>query len=265
MHYFEVLLLGVIQGIAEFLPISSKGHLVLAATLLHEFAGQTLPDMLEMTIVLHVGTLASIVVVYWHRLWRLFGPDRRVIGLMVVGTLPAVVLGLPLHEIHALRQWFEDPLLVGCLLPVTGLLLIAGSRVERGKVDYTQMTYAQAFLIGCCQSLALLPGISRSGTTIVAGLLVGLRRDSAATFSFFLAIPAILGAAVLASIKLLANGSEEPAGPLAFGVLISFVVGVASLKLLLRWLNQGHLAMFAWWCIPVGLAVVVWQCVARFL
>ncbi|HEY5316255.1 MAG TPA: undecaprenyl-diphosphate phosphatase, partial [Pirellulales bacterium] len=136
--------------------------------------------------------------------------------------------------------------------------------VERGKVDYAQMTYAQAFLIGCCQSFALLPGISRSGTTIVAGLLVGLRRDSAATFSFLLAIPAILGAATLASIKLLASGSAEPAGPLAFGVLVSFIVGIASLKLLLRWLNQGHLAWFAWWCIPVGLAVVVWQLLARF-
>ncbi|HEX4148250.1 MAG TPA: undecaprenyl-diphosphate phosphatase [Pirellulales bacterium] len=262
MQYLQVLLLGIIQGIAEFLPISSKGHLVIGGALLYQFTGQRLPDMIELTILLHVGTLASILVVYWRRVWRLVGPDRRVIGMMAVGTIPAVVLGLPLHEIHAFRQWFSDPLLVGCLLPVTGILLLASSRIKPGDVDYTQMTYRQALLIGCCQALALLPGISRSGTTIVAGLLVGLRRDSAATFSFFLAIPVILGAAVLESKDLLAGGSGEPLGPLLLGVLASFVVGVASLKLLLRWLNQGHLAWFAWWCIPVGLAVVAWQ---RFL
>lgn len=259
MHYLQVLLLGIIQGIAEFLPISSKGHLVIAAALMYQFAGQTMPDMVEWTIVLHVGTLVSILVVYWRRIWRLVGPDRRVIGLMAVGTVPAVVLGLPLHEIHALRQWFSEPLLVGCLLPVTGALLLIGGRTAAGNVDYTQMTYRQALLIGCCQAFALLPGISRSGTTIVAGLLVGLRRDSAATFSFFLAILAILGGAVLEAKKLWASGTSEPPGLLAFGAVVSFVVGVASLKLLLRWLNQGHLAWFAWWCIPVGAAVIAWQ------
>lgn len=263
MHYLQILLLALVQGIAEFLPISSKGHLVLVASLLHEFAGTTLPDMVEWAIVLHLGTLLSILVVYWDRICRLLGPDRRVIGLLIVATLPAAAAGLTLKKLHLLDAWFADPLLVGCLLPVTGLMLIAGARVARARaecgVDYSQMTYGQALAIGCFQAAALLPGISRSGTTIVGGLVVGLKRDSAASFSFLLAIPAIAGGGILEALDWFSEGSQEPAGLLFAGLVVSFIIGVASLKLLLRWLNQGHLAWFAWWCIPVGVAVVLWQ------
>jgi undecaprenyl-diphosphatase len=262
MGYLQLLVLGLIQGIAEFLPISSAGHLVVIAALLQQYAHADLPETLELTIVLHAGTLGSILVVYWQRILRIFGPDRRVIGLVVVGTLPAVVFGLPVHECEPLRDALHSPLLVGCMLPLTGLMLIFASRRPAGTTDYTEMSYRQALIIGLCQSLALFPGISRSGITIAAGLLVGLRRDAAATFSFLLAIAAITGAVVLALKDVVTSNSTatpEQMRQLAAGAVMSFVAGVFALRLLIAWLNRGRLHWFAAWCIPAGLAVVTWQ------
>jgi undecaprenyl-diphosphatase len=260
MLLFQILVLAFIQGVAEFLPISSHGHLIIVAGLMQQYGHETMPDTVELSIILHAGTLASILVVFRERIWRLLGSDRRAIGLVAAGTIPVVLLGLPIHEIPFLRQWLESPLLVGFMLPITGLLLIFGSRHKPGDLDYTQITYRQAVIIGCCQCLALLPGISRSGVTLVGGLLVGLRREAAATFSFLLAIAAISGAVVLDLKKLLSTtDTNRPLGMLLIGAFVSFIVGIASLRLLLRVLNRGHLAWFAFWCIPVGLATIAWQ------
>jgi undecaprenyl-diphosphatase len=166
------------------------------------------------------------------------------------------------HEIDALKNLMDKPLLVGCMLPVTGLLLIAGSRCASGSTDYTQMSYRQAFLVGLFQAAAILPGISRSGTTIVGGLVAGLRRDSAATFSFLLAIPAITGAVALEMRKVLVSGSSHELGPLLLGAVVSFLVGLLALVWLNRWLARGRIQWFAFWCIPLGLAVIAWQLLA---
>ncbi len=262
MNLFQIVLLAVLQGIAEFLPISSKGHLVLLEAILAKFNGMEIPDPLELNILLHAGTLASILVFYRRQIWQLLTHDRRVIGLLAVGTLPIVLIGLPVHEIDSLRDWMDKPLLVGCMLPITGLLLIAGGRCPSGDTDYTQMSYRQALLVGLFQAAAILPGISRSGTTIVGGMLVGLRRESAATFSFLLAIPAISGAVVLQLRKALISGTSHDLGPLLLGALVSFLVGILALSWLNRWLGHGRLQWFAYWCIPVGMAVVVWQLIA---
>jgi undecaprenyl-diphosphatase len=186
-----------------------------------------------------------------------------VIGPLIVGTLPLVFIGLPVHEIDALQKLVENPLLVGCMLPITGLLLIASGRCQNGDTDYTQISYRQALIVGLFQALAVLPGISRSGTTIVGGMVAGLRRDSAATFSFLLAIPAICGALVLHLHKAVTSGTTHDAGPLLLGALVSFIVGLAALAWLVRWLGRGRLQWFAYWCIPVGLAVIVWQVASR--
>lgn len=256
----HLLLLAVVQGIGEFLPISSSGHILLANELWQSAGGEPLPDLLGAEIVLHGGTLLSILVVYRQRIVRLLSEDRRMIGLLLVGTLPAVAVGLPLHEIAPLKQYLQNSFLAGCLLPFTGLMLLWSGRRDEGSTEYGQITYWQALVIGMAQALAILPGISRSGATIVAGLGMGLRRDAAASFSFLLAIPAILGAVVLEAKDFAGNRvSSSEATELLAAAGVSFVVGLAALALLLRWLRQGRLQPMAWWCIAVGTAFTVWR------
>lgn len=195
MDFLLVVALGAIQGVTEFLPISSDGHLAVAEALYEALVGQQIPNALGLNIVLHAGTLAAILVVYREKLWRLLGQDRRVIGLLFVGTLPAVIVGLPLHRWGG--DWLTNPLLTGLMLPLTGLLLLWGARQPLGDLEYPDMGYQRALVIGLFQAVAILPGISRSGTTISAALALGLKREAAATFSFLLAVPAVAGACLL--------------------------------------------------------------------
>jgi undecaprenyl-diphosphatase len=259
-HQLHLFVLAVVQGVAEFLPISSDGHLLLANEFWQRAGGGRLTDLLGTEIVLHAGTLVSILVVYRQRIVRLLTEDRQVVGRLIVGTLPAVVVGLPLHEIEACRSWLENPLLGSCMLPVTGILVLWAGRRSEGTIDYGQVGYSQALVIGMAQAVAILPGISRSGMTIAAGLLLGLRREAAASFSFMLAIPVIGGAVVLGAKSFLQSdftGAE--AGSLLAAAGVSFVVGLAALALLLRWLREGRLWPMAWWCIVVGVASAAWQ------
>lgn len=252
MTWPELLLLAVVQGITEFLPISSDGHLVVVEALL-----RLEKDILELNIILHAGTLLATVVVYGRRLVRMLS-DRRLVGLLIVGTLPAVLAGLPLRFFA--ESILESPLLAGAMLPISGLLLIVASRRPPGHLRYEDLTWRQALVIGLFQATALLPGVSRSGTTIASGLLVGLRRDAAATFSFLLAIPAVGGACCVETIKLgLEGGAQTPPEMLAVGAAVSFVVGLGALWWLLRWLEGGKLHYFAYWLIPLGAAVLLWQ------
>ncbi len=256
MSWLEIAVLAVLQGVAEFLPISSSGHLVIAEALL----GIESEGTLEVNIILHAGTLLSILVFYWHRVWRLIGEDRRVIGLLVMGTIPAVVVGLPLKKFAP--GLLESPLLAGCMLPLTGWMLLWSRRHENGQQQYQSLSYGQTFVLGLCQAFAILPGISRSGATICGGLALGLRRDSAATFAFLMAIPVIAGATVLNMKDLISDGPRAGGTSLdvlAFGAALSFFVGLGSLSLLVRIIERGRLYRFAWWCIPLGVGVVIWQ------
>ena len=259
MLYLRIVILGVVQGITEFLPISSDGHLVVADRLFGLFSGEALPkgDLLE-TIILHLGTLLAILVIYFRRILRLLGADRRVIGLLIAGTIPAGIVGIVLEE--RFSDWLIDPRLTGAMLLANGVMLLWINRRSEGPLAYQQLTYAQTLLIGACQAAAPLLGISRSGTTIAGGLAVGLRRDDAATFSFLLAIPAISGAVAVALWKL-ARGAEisSSAGVLAVGATVSFFVGLVSLRLLLKVLSSGRLHWFGWWCIGLGAVVLAWQ------
>ncbi|HVC96675.1 MAG TPA: undecaprenyl-diphosphate phosphatase [Pirellulales bacterium] len=259
MDHLRIVVLGIVQGITEFLPISSDGHLVVAGRIFALTGGPSLDhdDVLE-TIILHLGTLVAILAVYWREIWRIVVTDRRVIGLLVVGTLPAAVVGLLLKKYC--EVWLTNPVLTGAMLPLNGLVLFWIGSQDRGQLNYIELTYRQALWIGLCQAAAPLPGISRSGTTIAGGLAVGLKRADAATFSFLLAIPAISGAAVVALVDLLQGRTtaSTPAG-LALGAAVSFLVGVVALRLFLRWLKAGRLNVFAWWCIALGTVLLVWQ------
>lgn len=259
MQLIDLIILGIVQGLTEFLPVSSSGHLVIVAALFEACYERPLADVLEVNILLHLGTLFSTLTVYWHRVWRMMGEDRRLAGWVVLATLPVVVTGFTAKYFFA--DTLESPLLAGCLLVVTGLMLLVTVRFKVGERTERDLGAARAWKIGLAQAVAVLPGISRSGATISAGLAVGMRRDAAATFSFLLMLPAVAGACTLELFKLLTTGLPvaTPWTHLVAGVVVSFVVGVAALRWLLNWLQLGRLHYFAYWCIPVGLAVVVWQ------
>lgn len=250
----RVIILAIVQGIAEFLPISSSGHLVILGSFLGD-----LGESVTLEIILHAGTLGSILVVFWQRIWALLLKDRRVIATLVIGTLPAVVVGLTIKSQfpHVLRS----PLLAGSMLIVTGVMLIILGKLKPQNGTYDKLGLAPAFLVGCFQAFAILPGISRSGSTILGGRLMGLNRDDSVTFSFLLAIPAILGATVLAIKDLIEDGTSGGASlaALLIGAAVAFVVGIAALKWLIRWSREDRLHWFAYWCIPAGIFVVAYS------
>ncbi|MFP6611322.1 MAG: undecaprenyl-diphosphate phosphatase [Pirellulales bacterium] len=260
MDWLQTIILGIVQGVTEFLPVSSSGHLVIAEALFEATGAGKLSDAVEFNIFLHAGTLAALLVYYRREVTVLWTTDRRVVGLLAVGTLPAIVVGVPLKLSAGRISVLESPLLTGFFLVATGMLLIWSGRAARGSCEYQKLTYGRAVLIGGFQAFAILPGLSRSGWTISAGLMLGLRRDAAVTFSFLLAIPAIAGATILEIFDLLSKQETgTPVSHLAAGVAISFVVGLACLRVLVRVVRRGRLQWFAAWCIPVGLAVILWQ------
>lgn len=262
MTLWHILILAVVQGVAEFLPISSSGHLVILEDLLGAKG-----DLMEVNIALHAGTLLSILVFYWQRVWRLLSEDRRVVLLLLVGSIPTGVVGLTVEA--TAKETLECSLLAGCMLLVTGAVLLltawlTSSGRAAGRVSYQEMTYGKSFLIGLSQAVAVLPGVSRSGSTICAALSLGLSPQSAATFSFLLAIPAIAGATLLEIVRLIGpETSSTPLGYLLLGAAVSFGVGLMALRWLLRLLEKGSLRIFAWWCIPVGLSVIAWNAITE--
>jgi undecaprenyl-diphosphatase len=256
---WQVVVLGALQGLTEFLPISSSGHLVIAAALLGS-ADNAPWDVSDVTIVLHVGTLLSILVFYWHRLWRLLGQDLRAVPLLIVATIPAVVVGVPV-KLFA-ESMLESVPLAGAGLIVTGLFLVWGSRTSAGVIEYPRFSLRGAWWVGVTQAAAILPGLSRSGSTIAVGMRQGLAPQSAATFSFLMAVPALAGAGLLEAVSMLTH--DKPHTPflyLAVGAAVSFVVGLFALRWLTQLLERGRFAWFAAWCIPVGVVVLVWQLV----
>jgi undecaprenyl-diphosphatase len=258
-QFWQTLIQAVVQGITEFLPISSDGHLVIVGALLEKWLGTNLADKekVELIIGLHLGTLVATIVVYWKELWSLL-KRRRLLINVIVGSVPLAIVGL------TLKDWFEQtltsPLIAGLGLLVTALFLLAGQRIEKDLLELDQIPLPHALVIGCFQALAPLPGVSRSGSTIAAGLMVGVTRQAATTFSFLLSVPAVGGAVLLKSIDIARGTSGGLAlGQLLFGAVISFAVGVAALRFLIRIVSQRKLHWFAYYCLALGTAVTAWQ------
>ncbi|MCA9052509.1 MAG: undecaprenyl-diphosphate phosphatase [Planctomycetaceae bacterium] len=252
MSYLETIFLGVVQGIAEFLPISSSGHL----TILQELMGRKL-ETVELNIVLHLGTLISIAVVFWHDLITLY-KQPRLLAAIVVATLPLLPMGLFLKD--WLEETFQATIWAGVCLCITAVLLASFRRIEHGDRDLAQIRLSDALVVGLFQAIAPLPGISRSGITIFGGMLTGLSRETAARFSFLIAIPAIGGATVLYAKDLLEGSSSgTDAGPLLAGAVVACVIGILSLRWLLRLVQTRRLWPFAVYCALVGLATIAWQ------
>lgn len=257
LTYARAVILGAIQGLTEFLPVSSSGHLVLAKALLGlEFPG------LHLEIMLHIGTALAVCLVFRRDLALL---ARAVLGVrrfdehwglawrLAVATIPAAAVGLLLSEEIQVR--LARPHVAAALLLVTAAVLLISRSLGEGDTQAAAMSWGAAILVGSAQALAILPGLSRSGVTVVAALLVGLRRDEAARFSLLLSLPVIAGGALadLAGLSLGgAAASGLPAGPLLVGVSVSLLFGVFAVRLLLRAVQRGRLGYFAVYCAALG-------------
>ena len=257
--FWQTVIEAIVQGITEFLPISSDGHLVIVGHLLERWFGKTSTgaETLQLVIGLHLGTLLAVIVVYWSELWSLLRRGK-LLAAIVVGTIPAGVIGL------LFKDWFEQtmtsPLFAGLGLFVTAAFLLAGQRLELNLLELDDIPLPHAFAIGCFQALAILPGISRSGSTIAGALMIGVTRQAATTFSFLLSVPAVGGAVLLAARDML-NGrpGSMGLGQLALGATISLVVGLLVLRWLIRIVAQRKLHWFAYYCLALGTVVVTWQ------
>lgn len=249
MHLWEVIFLGIVQGITEFLPVSSSGHLVIIESLLD---GEV--ENLELNVALHFGTLLSILTVYRRDIIPVLR-DFKLMAAIIVATLPVVASGLLLKD--QFQAASSSALYAGCGLLVTSVLLLVTPMVDHGQRELRQIRWRDAIVIGLFQAIASMPGISRSGSTIVGALLMGVRRPAAANFSFFIAVPALLGATLLTAKDLIEEGgSGTPLGTIAVGTLVAFIVGVLSLKILLKLVAAGRIAWFGVYCLIVGVAVI---------
>ena len=243
----DAILWGLIQGLTEFLPISSSGHLVLVPALLERDG----PD-LATSAVLHLGTLAAVLVYFRAEVMevlRLTDKGKQLLKLVAIGTIPAAVIGF------ALRDQFEElnsrPRGVAVALLITGLVLVATRFIPRGNRDVEDSKVSDAVALGFGQALALIPGVSRSGSTIATALTRRFDREAAARYSFLLGIPAIAGAGLLEFVDL-AGSEGGVSGATWVGVLVAAVSGYAAIALLLRLIGRVGLAPFGLYCIGFG-------------
>ena len=270
MTYLSSFLLGLVQGLAEFLPVSSSGHLSIAQNLLG--LNTEIPEFFD--VLLHLGTLVAVFVAYWRDICdmvaelihgvgdlvhgttpRQVPPARRLILLIIVGTLPLFIL-LPIHkQVQALSN---NMVFIGAALVVTGFLLFACDLVRKGKKTERTATIADVLVVGLGQAIATMPGISRSGMTIATGCVMGFERKFAVRFSFLLSIPAVLGANILSLKDALDAGIIWAEVPMyVVGVVTASVVGYACIRLLRLVAEKGRFGAFAYYCWAVGLLTLL--------
>lgn len=289
MTFLEAIILAIVQGATELFPVSSLGHAVILPAVLGWHIDQDSPRFLPFLVVLHVGTATALLVYFW-RDWlglllavlgrsgatsRTIDENRHLIALLVIGTLPAVVLGFVFEK--WLRHLFGSPVAAALFLIANGLVLFAGERLRRradaarDRKRLANASWGDAIVVGLCQTTAFLPGISRSGATIVGGLLVGLRHEDAARFSFLLATPVIAGAAILEIPKLLhappgAGTAAISGGVLWVAGLVAGLVAYASTAFLMRYFRHREesaaLDPFAYYCWAAGALALIYLKVA---
>ncbi len=272
MTYLNALLLGLIQGVAEFLPISSSGHLAIAQNLLGMKDAGTVPEFFD--VLLHLGTLVAVFVAYWAEIKEMVlelfrgisdlahrstptpvPPARRMIMLVIVATLPLFVV-LPIRK--QVQGLGENMIFIGGALIVTGILLFASDMMRKGRKTDRNATWVEALVVGCGQAVATLPGISRSGMTITTGCFMGFERSFAVRFSFIMSIPAILGANILGIFDAVEAGIIWAEVPMyILGVAVAAVVGYLCIRLLKMIAAKGKFGFFAYYCWAVGIATLV--------
>ncbi len=255
MTYLQAIVLGLVQGLGEFLPISSSAHLILVPYI---FGWTRHSDVFD--VALHIGTLVAVVVYFWRDIIMLLtagltkglkSAEGRLFWLIILASIPAGLIGFLFEDAidNTLRQAIVA---IAIALALMGGVLAYVDRIAAKKREMQTISSVESFLIGCSQALALLPGVSRSGATITTGLLFGLSREAAARFSFLLSIPIIAGAGLL-KLRHLHPGDID--GPFIVGVIVAGVVGYISIRFLLNYVKKGSFAIFAWY--RLGLALLV--------
>jgi undecaprenyl-diphosphatase len=256
MTIIEAIILGAAQGLTEFLPVSSSGHLVLLQKIFHISEGALLFDTL-----VHAGTLVSVFIVLWEDIWGLLKrPIQPMTGFLIAATIPTVIVALLFREI--IEESFASATFLGFSFLTTAVVLLIAERLSRraGEIRLI-MRLPDALIIGVMQAFAIIPGVSRSGCTLSGALSRKLDRDLSARFSFLLSIPAILGALVLQLKDVAVGASVEPvnAAPLIIGTLTAALVGFFSVKLMLKIVKERSLTGFAFYVAALGILVLLDQ------
>jgi undecaprenyl-diphosphatase len=272
MTAFQAMITAILQGVTELFPVSSLGHAVVLPALLGWQIDQHSPSFLPFLVILHLGTAAALLAYFWRDWIQLLlavlgrpterprGTELRLLALIIVATIPAVIVGFALNNF--LRGLFGVPSVAACFLVVNGFVLFAGERLRRrgsgASTELAALGWRGALIIGLWQCAALIPGLSRSGVTMVGGLLVGLHHKEAARFSFLIATPIIIGAAVLEVPKLLHRDGATGGGITGLAVIAGIVAGVTaylSIVFLMRYFKTHDfeaLDPFAWYCWAAG-------------
>ena len=252
MTTLEALVLGIVQGLTEFLPVSSSAHLVMGEELL----GANEPGI-AFDVLVHGATLLAVFVYFRRRILQLV-LDRswEYAGKIVVGTIPAGVVGLALESV--IERTFAAPALIVFTLIVTGALLLSLKALPEERVEVVEPSWWQAWWIGCAQMVAILPGISRSGSTIVAGRWLGMAPAAAAEFSFLLGVPAVAGAIVLQAGEMRAGAAAGQGLAYSVGWVAALVSGIVAIMLVFRLLARRAFPLFGWYCWAAAIAFGAW-------
>lgn len=253
---FQAVILGLIQGLTEFLPISSSGHLIL----IPELVGWE-PSGLTFDVALNTGTFLAVVIYFFPRWWGLltkgvFGgqkQERALLGYLVLATIPAALIGYFLEPL--IESTLRQPVIAASMLILFGLLLHWAEKQATLTRNLEDIKWGDALKVGLAQSLALIPGVSRSGITITTGLSLGLKKEEAAEFSFLLLAPISLGAAILHAPDVMqATNALE----MALGALVSFAVGIVAIHVLLRLIKRYGFAPYVWYRVALGVVALLW-------
>ncbi len=269
MEMLKAIFLGLVEGITEWLPISSTGHMLLVDEFVRLNASDAFKEMFF--VVIQLGAILAVVLLFFHKLWP-FSASReqpvkrdvlRLWGKVLVASLPAALIGVPFDDaIDAL--FYDSPFVIAAALIVYGVLFIVlenrnARDLHRKRLnDLEELSYAQALLIGAFQVLALVPGTSRSGSTILGAMILGLARPAAAEFSFYMSIPVMFGASLLKLLKFGFAFTGTEAGLLLAGMLTAFVVSVAAIKFLMAFVQRHDFKVFGWYRIALGVLVIAY-------
>ncbi|WP_251439999.1 MULTISPECIES: undecaprenyl-diphosphate phosphatase [unclassified Microbacterium] len=265
MHLLEAIFLGIVQGLTEFLPISSSAHL--------RIVGAFLPSAQDpgaaFTAITQIGTEAAVVVFFWRDIVRIVSrwwaallgriprndPDARMGWLIIIGSIPIVVLGLAFKD--QIETVFRSLWIVAIMLIVFGVLLGVADAIGARRRTLKDLTLGHGVIYGLAQSLALIPGVSRSGGTITAGLLLGYEREAAARYAFLLAIPAVFGSGIYQAVKSIGEPSVFSAGETLAATGIAFVVGLGVIAFFMRWISQRSFLPFVVYRILLGIVLII--------
>lgn len=264
MTYFQAIVLGLVQGLAEFLPISSSGHLAL----LQYFFGVETDSVLLFTVLMHVGTLVSVFIIYWKDIVELVvelfrtirdlctgrglrinsSPTRRLGFMIIVATIPTAIIGLVLEDFF--RGLYLSIVSIALGLVFTGTILLIAEKMGKSSKGIMEMKWRYALFVGVMQGIAICPGVSRSGSTLFGGLIAGLNRELAVKFAFLISIPSILGSVVMEAPDAFSQGVDmSMLGPIIAGVIVSALSGIFAIKAMIRVVSNKRL---------IGFTVYVW-------